>query len=80
MVLTTDRDDSMAKTKAEIQKEYDKRTGYAAQKKYAQSATKRIAFDVNLNTDQDIIQRLAEVHNKQGYIKALIRADIANQK
>ena len=70
----------MAKTKAEIQRDYEKRSGYAAQKKYAQSTTKRIAFDVNLNTDQDIIQRLSEVPNKQGYLKELIRADIALKK
>ena len=67
----------MAKTKAEIQRDYEKRSGYAPQKKYAQTTTKRIAFDVNLKTDQDIIQRLNEVPNKQGYIKELIRADIA---
>lgn len=67
----------MAKTKAETQREYEKRTGYAAQAKYKEKNTKRIAFDVNLNTDQDIIQRLSEVPNKQGYIKELIRADIA---
>ena len=77
MVKLTDRNDSMANTKAERQRAYDKRTGYAAQKKYKEKSTKRIAFDVNLNTDQDIIQRLAEVPNKQGYIKELIRADIA---
>ena len=67
----------MGNTKAERQKAYDKRTGYAAQKKYTKKATKRIAFDVNVNTDGDIIQRLSEVPNKQGYIKELIRADIA---
>lgn len=67
----------MAKTKAQTQREYEKRTGYAAQKKYTQKNTKRIAFDVNLNTDADIIQRLSEVPNKQGYLKELIRDDIA---
>lgn len=67
----------MAKTKAETQREYEKRTGYAAQAKYKKKNTKRIAFDVNLNTDQDIIQRLSEVPNTQGYLKELIRADIA---
>lgn len=72
--------DERAKTKAEIQRDYEKRSGYASQKKYQQTNTKRIAFDVNLKTDQDIIQRLSEVPNKQGYIKELIRADIAKQK
>ena len=67
----------MTKTKAERDKEYNQRTGYASQKKYQQTSTKRIPFSVNLKTDQDIIQRLNEVPNTQGYLKELIREDIA---
>jgi hypothetical protein len=32
------------------------------------------------NTEQDIIQKLDSVPNKAGYIKRLIRADIAKDK
>lgn len=39
----------------------------------------RVAFHFRLNqkTDADIIARLEEVKNKQGYFKYLVRADIA---
>ena len=32
---------------------------------------------LNRKTDADILQKLSEVENKQGYIKDLIRKDIA---
>ena len=71
---------SIAKTKQEIQREYEKRTGYAAQTKYKKEKTKQVALQLNLNTDLDILQKLDEVPNKQGYIKSLIRADIAKEQ
>lgn len=39
----------------------------------------RVAFHFRLNqkTDADIIAKLEEVKNKQGYFKSLVRADIA---
>ena len=49
----------MAKTKLEIQKEYEKRTGYAAQKKYKKEKLKRIPLDVK-HEDYDIIKSHAE--------------------
>lgn len=70
----------MAKTKAEIQRDYEKRTGYAAQAKYNKEKTKRYVVKVMLNTEQDIIQKLDSVPNKAGYIKGLIREDIAKGK
>ena len=70
----------MAKTKAEIQRDYEKRSGYKDQQKYAAKHTKQIALVLNITTDADILQRLDEVSNKQGYIKELIRADIAKLK
>ena len=45
--------------------------------KYDAKATKKILLKLNKTTDADILQRLDEVENKQGYIKALIRDDIA---
>lgn len=70
----------MEKTKREIQREYEKRTNYAAQTKYKKANTKQIALQLNLNTDKDILQKLNDVPNRQGYIKSLIRADIETDK
>lgn len=44
--------------------------------KYDAQATKKILLKLNLKTDADILKRLEEVPNKQGYIKELIRKDI----
>lgn len=44
--------------------------------KYDAANTRKILLKLNLNTDADILQRLDEVGNKQGYIKELIRADM----
>ena len=44
--------------------------------KYYAEKTTRVVMQLNNTTDADVIQRLNEVPNKQGYIKALIRADI----
>ncbi len=66
----------MAKTKAEIQKEYAKRTNYAANNKYNKAHTTSIAIRIMNNTEQDIIDKLNSVPNKAGYIKELIRKDI----
>ena len=51
-----------------------------AAKKYQATNTKLMSIRLNLNTDQDIIKKLEEVGSKQGYIKELIRNDIASQK
>ena len=66
--------------KNDRQKEYDKKTGYAAQTKYSKEKTKRYTISAMTNTEQDIIQKLDSVENKNGYIKALIRADISRSK
>ena len=44
--------------------------------KYDAQNTMQIKLKLNTKTDADIIQKLASVDNKQGYIKALIRQDI----
>jgi len=67
----------IAKTKSEIQREYSKRTGYAAQNKYSKEKTKRYTFAAMENTEKDIIKKLESVENKSGYIKKLIRDDIS---
>jgi hypothetical protein len=44
--------------------------------KYDAQNTKQIKLKLNLRSDHDILERLEEVGNVQGYIKQLIREDI----
>ena len=48
----------------------------AAQKKYDEANTVQVKLKLNRKTDADILNRLAKAESKQGYIKALIRADL----
>lgn len=48
-----------------------------AVKKYDEANTKQIKLKLNKKTDADILEALESVPNKQGYIKSLIRKDIA---
>lgn len=52
---------------------------YAAQARYNDRTRRRIPLNLNINTDQDILEHLSEVDNVQGYIKHLIRSDMASQ-
>lgn len=47
-----------------------------ASMKYNKENTVQVLIRLNKNTDADIIKRLDEVGNKQGYIKNLIRFNI----
>jgi predicted nucleotidyltransferase len=47
-----------------------------ASAKYDRNHTKSILFKFNTTRDADILAKLEEVGNKQGYIKKLIRGDI----
>lgn len=49
-----------------------------ASAKYDRANTKTYALKLNVKTDADIMARLAEVPNVQGYLKQLIRRDMAN--
>lgn len=51
-----------------------------AQAKYDAKATRQIKFKFNITTDADILEKLDSVDNKQGYIKDLIRKDLASNK
>ena len=44
---------------------------------YDKANTKQVKFKFNLKTDADILEHLKQQSNIQGYIKQLIRADIA---
>lgn len=48
-----------------------------AQYKYNKAHTKQVTLRLNKRTEADIIEWLDRADNKQGYIKALIRADMA---
>lgn len=47
------------------------------QSRYNKAHTISVNIRLMKNTEQDIIAKLASVPNKAGYIKSLIRADIA---
>ena len=70
----------------EVEVKMKKKTGEtevvkdASQQKYDKTNTTQIRMKLNLKTDADILEKLESVGNKQGYIKALIRADIAENK
>ena len=55
-------------------KDKAKRRSY--QSRWCKDNTKGIYLKLSKTTDADIINRLAGLDNKQGYIKELIRADI----
>ena len=52
-------------------------TIYESQQKYDKKNTKQFMMKLNLKYDADIIDKLESVKNRQGYIKDLIRNDIA---
>ena len=47
-----------------------------ARAKYDAANTVQFKMKLNKNTDADILAKLDETDNKQGYIKSLIREDI----
>lgn len=52
-----------------------------AWKKYNAKMKRQMSLSFHLETDNDILEKLDSVENKQGYIKSLIRKDIeASQK
>lgn len=55
-------------------------TKYPAQKRYDASCTTQVALKLNKKTDADILAWLSKQATKQGYIKSLIRADMAKTK
>ena len=53
---------------------------YPANRRYRQKAIARFTLDVNRNTEADLLEWLQGQHNKTGYIKGLIRADMERRK
>ena len=50
-----------------------------AKAKWDAENTTQIKLKLNHHTDADIIEKLQSVGNKQGYLKQLIRADMADE-
>lgn len=50
-----------------------------ASAKYDAENTKQVKMKLNLTSDQDVLTRLNEESNLQGYIKELIRRDIKSR-
>ena len=46
------------------------------QAKYDAKNTRQVHLKLNRRTDEDVLEKLDSVPSKQGYIKALIRADL----
>jgi len=67
LVENTQEVGSMADKYAETKGNYDK------------EYTRMASIKLNIKTDADILEKLDSIENRQGYIKALIRADINNQ-
>lgn len=57
-------------------KYYDEKANKRSQK-YQSNHIRQIKFGFSIELDADILTQLDSVPNKQGYIKELIRADIA---
>ena len=50
------------------------------QRKYDDAHCRYMSLKLNIKTDADIIKKLASVSSMQGYIKRLIREDIARTR
>ena len=51
-----------------------------AQRRYDAKNTRQVHIKLNVRTDKDVLARLDEVQSKQGYIKRLIREDLAKEE
>ena len=51
-----------------------------AKKRWVRENTLMLGIRLNKNTDADIIKKLENVPNRQGYIKTVIRKDIAENE
>lgn len=59
-----------------IQRDYAKRSNYAASNKYNKEKTKQYSIRLIISKDGDILEKLSNQESVAGYIKELIRQDI----
>lgn len=48
--------------------------------KYLKNNIKRVVLNLNINTDQNMIEYINKIENKQGYLKSLIRKDMEEKR
>lgn len=53
---------------------------YDAQARYIAEKTTQLRVTLCHSTDKDILEHLGQKSNKSGYVKGLIRADIAREQ
>ncbi len=58
---------------------YYNKTSLKADTKYKKANIIKVNMSLNRNTDSDILSYIATIENKQGYLKRLIRADMARR-
>lgn len=75
MALT---DEEKRQRKNARQREYAKRTGYAASRKSNKKNTKSFHLQFSYSTDGDIIEYLEGIDNKNGFIRDIIRASMSS--
>ena len=51
-----------------------------AKKDWMRKNTRQLSIKLNRNTDADILQKIESMNNYAGYIKTLIRRDIAQSE
>lgn len=51
-----------------------------ASAKYIKNNVKRIALNLNINTDQHMIEYMESIENKQGYLKSLIKKEMERER
>lgn len=82
-MVRKDPEATKAYNAAYYQANKDKRktkTSAKAVKKWQSQHVKRYGFPVMIDTESEIIEKLESVPNKSGYIKDLIKKDIAENK
>lgn len=62
------------------QTEYEKRTGYAAKRKYEKENVRRYVISSSVNSEPELIAWLDSKENKAGYIKNLVYADMQKNR
>lgn len=75
-----DRPTKSSQRKLEYNREYGKKTGYAAQNRYLKERSKQIVFRLFSPQEDELISWLEQQPNKSGYIKSLIRADLEKHR
>lgn len=58
---------------------YYNQTSLKADTKYKKANIIKVNMSLNRNTDGDILSYIATIDNKQGYLKCLIREDMARR-